>query len=89
MKNPFLGMEEGINDASTAAQLLATLFEMEDERVARSDRPGPMVIHEHEADLIRFMIYDLCKRTNEVKKTFYALADDETAAREHLERKAA
>lgn len=82
MNNRFLGMEADISNAATAAQILASLFEAEDERHSLSDnRAGPMVLHDHEADLIRFMIYDLCTRTNEVKKLFYALSEEEAASR--------
>lgn len=82
MSNIFTRMETDISDTATAAQILATLFEDQDMRHVQSGNPNrPLTIDVHEADMIRFMIYDMCKRTNELKKQFYSLVKDDAALR--------
>lgn len=88
MKSALSQLESTITDNAMAAQILASLFETEDLDSVNRGTPGVLVIHEAEADMIRFMIYDLCKRTKELKEEFYELHERDRAAVEP-QRKAA
>lgn len=63
-------LEPAVCDAAMAAQILATLFE--DAEEGTDLRKEPVKLHKMEADQIRFMIYDLCARTQKVQTDFYA-----------------
>lgn len=78
--NPFHELESPIIDASIAAQILATLFE--DTQVAAAKHPnGQVVLTEHEAEMLGFMIYDLCRRTHQTRKDFQSACDADHEAK--------
>ncbi|WP_375597560.1 hypothetical protein [Devosia sp. Naph2] len=74
--NEFHEMETPVSDAAMAAQILASLFEDAHTRSATRNS-GQIVLSDNEAEMISFMIYDVCRRTHEVHKVFQSAVDAE------------
>lgn len=71
--NAFHELESPIYDLKNAAQVLATLFEdVEGEQVGSATR---YVFYDHEHTLLAHMVYDLCRRSNELDRAFHAAFD--------------
>lgn len=74
--NLFHELESPIIDASIAAQILATLFE-DTQIEAAKHANGQVILTEHEAEMLGFMIYDICRRTHQMRKDFQSAWDVE------------
>lgn len=71
--NPFHELETPISDTAMAAQILASLFE--DVHADSMVKNRQITMTEHEVEMLSFMIYDMCRRTGELRKAFQSAHD--------------
>lgn len=86
--SPFSELETPIYDTAMMAQVLGNVIE-ELHGAATRRAGGQVMMTDHEAEILAFLVYDLCRRTNDLRKEFQAIFDAEASAREQELRKAA
>lgn len=75
----FSELETPIRDTQMVAQILAAMFE--DAHQGEEGTGNGIRLTDHEAELFSFLIYDLCKRTKELRQDFYAAFEASMAER--------
>lgn len=83
----FSELETPICDTQMVAQILAAMFE--DAHQGEEGAGNGIRLTDHEAELLSFLIYDLCKRTKELRQEFYAALTASMAGKKPQTAKAA
>jgi len=77
--NPFHELETPIVNTAIACQVLAAMFEDAHTEAAIKERE--IRLTDHEAEMLSFLIYDLCARTTALRKDFQAAYEASVADR--------